>query len=111
MSKKYLYNTNENTYIGGSMEKLDLNTRIIRKSERYTLFEVGSFLLRLGQTPTHWILSMGLKSYTDTFDEGFPRPYVTVFRVTKPCDYQQAVEKSNEFLSFFLQNAIDSFQE
>lgn len=93
------------------MEHLDLNTRIIRKSQRYTLFEVGSFLLRLGQTSTHWILSMGVKSYADTFEKGYPRPFVEVFRMTKPCDYQQAIEKSNEFLQFFLQNAMDCFRE
>lgn len=93
------------------MQPFDLQGRIMRKGSRYTLFDVGSFLLRLGQTSTHWILSMGVKSYNDTFEKGYPRPFVEVYRITKPCDYEQAVEKSGEFLAFFLQNTIDSFQK
>lgn len=92
------------------MCRFDLQTRIVRNSTKYTLFDVGSFLLRLGQTSTHWILSMGVKSYTNTFEKGYPRPFVEVFRISKPCTYEQAIEKSNEFLEFFLQNTMDSFQ-
>jgi len=86
------------------MYKIDWTTT---KNSRNASADIGDIHLSLKWTEKYWILSMGIRVYTQDHSRNMVRPHSTVETFAATYDIEEAKLKAEEYFTTFIDSVIN----